>query len=828
MKLKTASRQPRPWLLLFLFCSIGYFNVLKAQNTGNKRATISGYVTDIANGEALIGATVQDARSKKGTSTNTYGFFSLTLPAGDSVTLLVTYLGYKPQGYRMLLTEDVQQNVALSENNVLREVEIVAERYERIEERAQMSRIDVPIEQIKNVPALLGEKDVLKALQLLPGVSGGGEGQSGIYVRGGGPDQNLILLDGVPVYNASHLFGFFSVFNTDAIKDVSLIKGGFPARYGGRLSSVIEINMKEGNDQEFHGEGSIGIIASKLTLEGPIVKGKSSFIVSGRRTYIDLLARPLIKSALSSEGADGVFGYFFDDVNAKVNYKLSDKDHVYLSYYGGRDKFYTRISEDDDFQDGVTRSEYRSTNAAGFGWGNRTAALRWNHVFSPKLFSNTTLTYSRYRFNTGIDFVNEESENGQLQYIQDFKLDYLSGINDWAGRIDFEYSPNPSHYVRFGASSIFHTFKPGKFTSRIYTAEVGQDTSELKTNFIEKDIPATELAMYVEDDWKITDRFRINAGLHFTGFLLNDDNYWSLQPRLNARYLFDKGWSAKASFSTMQQFIHLLTNESIGLPTDLWLPATERIKPQEAWQVAVGGAKTFGKDYEVSIEAFYKEMDNVIAFKEGASAFQFQNWEDRVAQGQGEAYGAEFFIQKKRGRFSGWVGYTLSWANRQFDEINFGRVFPYKYDRRHDFEITGSYKITKRFTVGATWVYATGNTLTFPNASYLGPPAYSFEDNGSGFGNFLQSSQHTPERNNFRFPPTHRLDVGFDFHKKKKRYERTWSFGAYNAYSRRNPFFLFSDTETEVLPSGQVRTKTVLKKQALFPIIPYINWSFKF
>jgi TonB-dependent Receptor Plug Domain/TonB dependent receptor/CarboxypepD_reg-like domain len=828
MSAKTIFRWPRAFVWICALAGLGHFNVLTAQTNTSQRATISGYVTDIASGEALIGATVQDVNSRKGTSTNTYGFFSLTLPAGDSVTLLVTYLGYKPQGYRLLLTNDVQQNVALSEQNVLQEVVIKAERYERIEERAQMSRIDVPIEQIKNVPALLGEKDVLKALQLLPGVSGGGEGQSGIYVRGGGPDQNLILLDGVPVYNASHLFGFFSVFNTDAIKDVSLIKGGFPARYGGRLSSVIEINMKEGNDQEFHGEGSIGIIASKLTLEGPIIKGKSSFIVSARRTYIDILARPLIVSALRAEGSDGVFGYFFDDVNAKVNYRLSDKDRLYLSYYGGRDKFYSRIDDSDEYNADGNRYEYETSNSANFGWGNRTAALRWNHVFTPKLFSNTTLTFSRYRFNTGVEVEDINRLNSQTQSVQNFDLNYVSGINDWAGRIDFDYLPNPSHYVRFGASAIAHSFRPGRFTSRIYNAEVGLDTSETKTNFIEPNIAATELGVYVEDDWKVTDRLRINAGLHFAGFVLNDDNYWSLQPRFNARYLFDKGWSAKASFSTMRQFIHLLTNETIGLPTDLWLPATDKVKPQDAWQVAVGGAKTFGKDYEVSIEAFYKEMNNVIAFREGASAFQFQNWEERVAQGLGTAYGAEFFVQKKRGRFSGWMGYTLSWAWRQIDDINFGKRYPYKYDRRHDFEVTGSYKLTKRVSLAGTWVFSTGNALTFQNARYIGPDPGGFGGNGNPFLNFIYENTHTPERNNFRFPATHRLDVGIEFHKQKKRYERTWAFGAYNAYSRRNPFYLYTDTEARLLPDGSIVSETVLKQQALFPIIPYINWSFKF
>ncbi|MBN8682362.1 MAG: TonB-dependent receptor [Chitinophagales bacterium] len=793
--------------------------LLSGSALAQQRFTLSGTITDRSSGEALIGATVQELYSKKGVSANTYGFYSLTIPAADSILLSVSYVGYKPLLLKTALQANQRLDLSLELASVLKEVEIVGQRYERIEERAQMSRIDIPIEQIKNVPALLGEKDVLRALQLLPGVSGGGEGQSGIYVRGGGPDQNLILLDGVPVYNASHLFGFFSVFNADAIKDVSLIKGGFPARYGGRLSSVIEINMKEGNENEFHGEGSIGIVASKLTLEGPIKKGRSSFIVSGRRTYIDLLARPIIKSAFRSDGGEGVAGYFFDDVNAKVNYRLSNKDRLYLSFYGGNDDFYLRFTEKSGSANSVNRYEDKFSN--GLGWGNRTAALRWNHVFSPKLFANTTATFSRYKFETDFAYTSRYFENNVQTESEDFVLNYLSGIRDWAVKMDFDYVPDPAHYVRFGANVIYHTFQPGQFRSRIESISPN-DSSKINTNFIEPNVFATEFAAYAEDDWKVTDRLRVNAGLHFSGFAQKGQPYFSLQPRLNARYLFAGNWSLKAGFSTMQQYIHLLTNETIGLPTDLWLPSTDKIKPQRSWQVALGAAKTFNKEYECSIELFYKEMDNVIAFNEGASAFEFQNWEDRVSQGLGTAYGAEFFIQKKKGKFTGWVGYTLSWAWRQFDNINFGERYPYKYDRRHDFEITGAYKFNKRVSLAATWVYATGNAVTFANSRYIGPQPYD------SFAPFLYEQEHTPERNNFRMPAYHRLDFGIDFTKQKRRYSRTWSFGAYNGYSRANPFFLFRDSNVSFNPDGTTTRTEVLKKAALFPIVPYFNWSFKF
>jgi TonB-dependent Receptor Plug Domain/CarboxypepD_reg-like domain/TonB dependent receptor len=794
-----------------VFCIVlgfvfGGFVPISAQKA--QKYTISGYVADKGSGERLIGANVFDRKSGLGTVTNTYGFFSITL-SSDTVRLTVTYLGFNPQLETFILVEDKKLNYRLDEANSLKEVVITAERYERIEERAQMGRIDVPIEQIKSIPALLGEKDVLKALQLLPGVSAGGEGQSGIYVRGGGPDQNLILLDGVPVYNASHLFGFFSVFNTDAIKDVTLTKGGFPARYGGRLSSVIEINMKEGNDQEYHGEGAVGIIASRLTVEGPIKKGVSSFILSGRRTYIDILAQPFIKASLKSNGQEGKFGYFFHDVNAKVNYKFGDRDRVFLSFYGGKDKFYADIGEPDQ----GNGSSFSSSN--GIGWGNVTSALRWNHLLTKQIFANTTLTYSRYNFNTKAAAVDKFRSNNKPQE-SSFYLSYFSGIDDIAAKVDFDYSPSPNHAVKFGTSIIHHTFHPGVFDTEIKSTE---DNFRLDTLLGQADVNAQEYAFYAEDDWKVGARLRINAGLHYGGFFTqNGKHYGSLQPRINTRYFLGKGWALKTAFSTMQQNILLLSNESIGLPTDLWLPATDIVKPQTSWQVGTGVAKTLGQDYEFSVEAYYKKMNNVIAFKEGASFFSFTNWETRVTQGEGDSYGAEFFVQKKTGRFSGWVGYTLSWSNRQFELINFGRKYPYRYDRRHDFEIVGSYKISKRVQLAGTWVFSTGNVVTLGTSKIYTPYEY-----------YTNINTNVTERNNYRLAPYHRFDIGIDFTKQKKRHQRTWSWGAYNAYSRANPFFLYLSNEYNYDPTtGQGTRKTVLKQTALFPIIPYVSYAFKF
>ncbi len=774
-----------------------------------QKYTISGYISDADSGEMLIGANAFDFKTSSGTVSNTYGFFSMTLPQ-DSVYLTVSYIGYQPQTFAFDLTKDVEMNVKLSSSVSLEVVEVTATKNgEPIEEQTQMSTVSIPVAQIKKLPAFLGETDIFKALQLLPGIQSGGEGQSGLYVRGGSPDQNLILLDGVPVYNASHLFGFFSVFNADAIKDVNLIKGGFPARYGGRLSSVLDIKMKEGNMKKFKGAGSIGLISSKLTLEGPIIKDKTSFIVSARRTYIDVLARPLIQSAFSQDGGEGNAGYFFYDMNAKVNHKFSDKDRLFLSFYSGRDKFYFDATE--RFEEDVNKQSF------GFGWGNVTSAVRYNHVWGNRLFSNVTLTYSKYDFNTSGD--NEDTYQSNGETVTDgFKLNYDSGITDYAAKIDFDFVPNPNHFIRFGVNYINHEFDPGTFNVGFTTENI-----EIDTTFGQPIVNANEFAFFLEDDFKIGSKLKINAGLHFSGFGLDKGKiYTSLQPRIGARYLLPGKSSIKASFATMQQYVQFLTNENLSLPTDLWLPTTDRVLPQTSWQVAAGFAKTFRKQYEISIEGYYKQMKNVISYAEGASFISFGDWQDNVAQGEGEAYGGEFLLRKKEGKLTGWIGYTLNWTWRKFDDINFGERYPYKYDRRHDLSIVGIYDFNDRISLSGSWVYGSGNAYTLGEAVYSG----AFPQ-GAGENTFLDNffTQYYQDRNNQRTPAYHRFDIGVNFTKQKKFWKRTWSFGAYNLYNRANPFFLYLDSVPSDTGTGR---KTVLKQIALFPVIPYFNWSFEF
>ncbi|MFK7755341.1 MAG: TonB-dependent receptor plug domain-containing protein [Flavobacteriales bacterium] len=781
------------YFLSFLLLSC--FSVTMAQD----KHTISGYITDKSTGEALIGAYILDLRTEKVATTNVYGFYSLTLQ-GDSVELFSSYIGYSPSTNSFLLNENITLDFKLNPSVELKEAVVEASQSEPIQNDTQMSSVRLDMKMVKNLPVLLGETDLLKTLQLLPGVQSGTEGASGIYVRGGGPDQNLVLLDGVPVYNASHLFGFFSVFNADAIRDVELIKGGFPARYGGRLSSVIDVRMKEGNLNEYHGDVSIGIISAKATVEGPIKKGKSSFIVSGRRTYIDLLARPVIRSVARQNGENGNAGYFFYDFNAKLNYIINDKNRVFLSGYFGNDKAFVKY--DSSFRNGTEEFDTRLV------WGNAIVAARWNHIFSPKLFSNTTLTYSRYRLFTSIGL---NSTFDGIEQSTTFRYD--SGIDDLTAKVDFDFIPNPNANVKFGTSYINHTFTPG-----VNTLDLDIDELQLDTVFGSDRILAHEVNLYAEVDWKISDKLKMNLGLHSSNFFVEGQQYLSLQPRVAMRYMLNKKSSIKAAYSNMTQFLHLLTTSSIGLPTDLWVPVTERIKPQISDQVALGYAMTPFKGYQLSVEGYYKWMKNLIEYKDGAT-FQgtAENWQNKVETGVGWSYGAEVLLEKTSGPVTGWVGYTLSWTDRQFENINFGEKFPYRFDRRHDFSLALTYKKNDRVDCGFVYVYGTGNAVTLPVARHQGLSSSPTVSDG-GFFSF-QELDHITQRNGYRMPSYHRLDIGINFHKEKDNGTRTWSLGIYNAYNRQNPFFLFFDQENE---------ESVLKQASLFPILLSISYGFKF
>ncbi len=777
-----------------------------------QKATISGYLFDRASGERLISANVVEPKSYLGTTTNTYGFYSLTLPKGEK-KLIYSFVGFKSVEVNINLEKDTIISLGLDLNDAIEEVTVYGRGGSRIE-NTEMSVVELPIQQIQKIPLILGEPDLLKVLQLLPGVQSGAEGTSGMYVRGGGPDQNLFLLDGVPIYNVNHLFGFFSVFNPSALKTVKLYKGGFPARFGGRLSSVIDINMKEGDMKKFHGEASVGIISSRFAFEGPIIKDKTSFIISGRRTYADALIQPYLKLV---QGDDMSVGYYFYDLNAKINHIFSDRSRLYLSGYFGQDKFYMS-NEDEYYSDNV---KFITEDDANINWGNGTGALRWNYVISSKLFSNFILTYSKYNFDIGFEY-NLENTSTKKSSSDMFK--FFSGIEDISAKAEFDYFPNPIHSIKFGANYIYHTFRPGVNHFKINDDE--QTSFNFDTIIGNPNIYANEFSVFAEDNFDLGEIFKVNLGAHFSGFSVQDCFYPSLEPRASIRIKASDIWSVKASYTMMSQNIHLLSSSTISLPTDLWLPTTKRIKPQNSHQIGIGTFITLPENLELSIEGYYKTMNNMIEYKDGASySISSKGWEDQVELGKGWSYGGEFLLEKKVGKTTGWIGYTLSWTQRQFENINFGKPFFARYDRRHDISVTISHEFNKDIDASVTWVYGTGNAVTLGKQKFK-----ENEELSDGYYSYNNYLTYYEGRNNFRMPAYHRLDVGVNFHRKFKFGSRTISLSVYNTYNRKNPFYLYWGWSDEVEQNNNYTedSKPALIQVSIFPIIPSISYTYKF
>jgi len=788
---------------------------------GQKSHTVSGYVTDGVSSETLISATVLDLRSGMGAVTNAYGFYSLTLPEGD-VELVTRYIGYRTRTDAFRLEGDTVLALPLAAMAELDEVEIIGNRLDLGVTGSQMSAIDIPVEQIKAVPAMFGETDVLKALQLLPGVQNGAEGTAGLYVRGGAPDENLLLLDGVPVYNVNHMFGLFSVFNPDAIKNVTLYKGSFPAHYCGRLSSVVDIRMKDGDMYKWHGDVAVGFVSSKVNVEGPIVKGKTSVNISARRTYSDIFLNAalwgadLIDREIDLHGA--MMGYYFDDLNVKVNHKFSDRDRLYVSFYNGDDDIYFRLRDREG-------RDYSQKVRFGWKWGNMVGAARWNHVVSSRLFMDISANYTQYRHHMGIKLDETDKRSKLTQHME---VDMRSGIFDETARADFHWSPSPQHEVRFGSYYTHHLFRPDVATIAFrYKQEQTADADAHEENVNErtgqKDIDAHEAQAYIEDNITLWDGVaKVNAGLSTSFFHVGGRSYFSPEPRLSGRVLLADNLSLKAGYAYMSQYVHLLSNNSLSLPTDLWVPVTERILPEKAHQWALGLFYNL-KDYcDLSLEGYYKRSDNLLEYREGVSFMTGStDWQDKVAMGRGWSYGVELMAQRSVGKLNGWVAYTWSHTRRLFDRpdmvLNNGRPFNAKYDRRHEVDITGNYKFSDRFDLSATWVYATGNCGTVYTQYFLSPT------NENGWATTLG---YAPERNNFRLNPYHRLDLGLNFHRVlAKRVLRTLNISVYNAYNHNNPFLIYTDEEYN--PDNKT-WRTALKQVALFPIIPTISYGLKF
>lgn len=742
--------------------------------------TLSGYIKDEHSKESLAGASVFSTNYKIGASTNEYGFFSITIPKADTLGLVVSYIGYKPQAKKLFIKNSLRLDILLEPNAAeLSEVVVSANRNDNNVNRAQMGVLDVPIKSINTLPVLAGERDLMKILQFLPGVQQGQEGTTGFFVRGGNSDQNLVQLDEATIYNPNHIFGLFSTFNVNALKGVSLIKGGFPAKYGGRLSSILDISMKDGDKENFHVEGGIGLLSSNITIQGPLEKGKSSFIVSGRRSYIDLLTKPFMPN-----GINGV-NYYLYDFNAKLNYELGKNDHLFLGYFTGKDN-----------------AVYTGTNSLNFNidFGNTTSNVRWNHIFGDKLFSNTSLIFNDYHLGLATDQGNYYS----MLY---------TGIKDITLKSDFTFMPGPNHEVKAGFSYTNHTLFPGAVSGKI--PKKGNRLVVNPDSIAQQ--YSNEAAFYISDELKINDMLSVSYGIRAPFFVSGSKTYTFVEPRITAKLSLNETTSLKASYTEMNQFMHLVPNSTASMPTDIWLTSSAKVKPENSKQIALGLFKNFDNNgIETSVEVYYKTMTNQVLFKEGTQITLKSNIEDMLTFGDGNSYGIEFFAKKNFGKLTGWVSYTLSKTTELFPDLNYGKEFPFTYDRRHNLSATAIYELSKRWTVSADFTLYSGSAFTLPSGKVF------VSDEGSLYDNIYYDYT---TRNNARLPIYHRLDVSFSNKKHVKIFglpcEREWVFGVYNLYSRQNPYFVYLTTD-------YLTKQPVAKQVSLLPIIPSVSFNFKF
>jgi len=768
-------------IILLIFTNI----LLFAQNN----VSISGFIYDKLTGEVLIGATIYEKNSKTGTITNEYGFYSLTVKTNDSLDLVISFLGYKPLNLKILQKHKKQLDFHLIPGIALDVVTITATKEENIVTRNETGVVRLPMKTIKTLPNLFGEVDIIKAYQLTPGVQSGGEAKSNLYVRGGSPDQNLILLDDVPLYYVAHFGGFFSVFNADAINDVKLIKGGFPARYGSRLSSVLDIRMKEGNMQKLSVQGTIGLLSSKISIEAPIIKNKLSFIVSARKNLLPIFK--LMRTNLS---------YNFYDLNTKLNYRLSSKDKLFFSYYMGDDIV--------AMKENTIISKHNST----VKWGNTLLAFRWNHIYNNKLFSNVTLSNTYYRYKNVFEYKIETDSISKNMYNS-----LLTGINDFNFKADYTYLINSKINFKFGENSIYHTFIPNdeKFS------QSGTEVITIDENYSNK-VNAIENAIYLESELKFN-KVNTNLGVRYSSYHVKNNNYYSLEPRILLNYILKEDLSLKYSFSKMNQYVHLLTYSGTGMPSDYWMPTNENVKPENSIQNTLGIAKTFyNHKFELSVEAYHKTLNNLITFIPGKSLLgNLDNWEKVIEKGgSGLNYGIEFFLQKKTGNTTGWLGVTLAKAKRTFENLNNGKSYSFKYDRLLDISIVANHKIKKGIVLSATWTYGTGYPITLATEHY--------SINGKDI--FIYK-----EKNSYKMRDYHRLDVAVNFKKKTKWGERTWTISVFNLYNRQNPYYYYYDRKLLDVTNNSssysftpVYGELKLYQKSLFSIFPSASYSFKF
>ncbi|WP_438269909.1 TonB-dependent receptor domain-containing protein [Parabacteroides goldsteinii] len=797
-----------------------------------KQVTVSGFVRDKRSAESLIGASVYEAHSRVGTASNNFGFFSLTLPPGD-ITIRSSYIGYTSHQHILNgLERDTVLAIELEPSASLEEVVITGQSNDKQSVLStQMGALEINQQTIRSTPVMFGEADIIKTLQLTPGVSAGTEGTAGMYVRGGNVDENLFLIDGNPVYQINHIGGIFSAFNPEAISGMDFFKSGFPSRYGGRLSSVVDVHTKEGNMKEYHGSASIGLISGNLNFEGPIIKDRTSFNIGLRRTWLDVLSAPAVAIANKITKKDGTrlrARYAFHDLNLKVNHIFNDRSRMYLSLYNGNDVLKGGST---DFPDQDSDNNYNYDSDVSLRWGNIMATAGWTYVFNNRLFGKVSGVFTRYHSrlrNTEHDVVGNE---GDEDYSDSFRENETNtGITDFGLRTSFDYLPASAHHIRFGGDYLVHRFHPEYNRSVAY--EKNEETSvEIGQEFANDLLWGHEAGVYAEDDWTLSSAVRLNAGLRFSLFNVQGKTYTGLEPRVSLRWLLDDNLSFKASYSRMNQYVHLISNSFISLPTDAWMPVTRKLKPLISDQVSAGFYYNLNKEYNFSVEGYYKTLDNLLEYRDGHTFTpSFVNWEDKLTAGEGRSYGAEFMVRKETGRTTGWVGYGLSWSDRQFDELNQGARYPARFDNRHKLNIVVMHKISPKVELSAAWSYASGNHVTLSLENYYENGTGSPTNNDNRYMGASESIDYYEGRNNYQLPAYHRLDLGIKIYRPKKKGRMgIWTVSIYNVYSRMNPFMIYKSDKTVPDPgSSYGKNVPVFKTIGIMPIIPSISYTYKF
>ncbi len=802
-----------------------------------KQVTVSGFVRDKRSAESLIGASVYESGSRVGTASNNFGFFSLTLPGGD-ITIRASYIGYTGRLYNLTgLERDTVLTIELEPSASLQEVVVTGQSTSKQSVLStQMGALEINQQTIRSTPVMFGEADIIKTLLLTPGVSSGTEGTAGMYVRGGNVDENLFLIDGNPVYQINHIGGIFSAFNPEAISGMDFFKSGFPSRYGGRLSSVVDVHMKEGNMKEYHGSATLGLISGNLNFEGPIVKDRTSFNISLRRTWLDVLSAPALAIANKITKKDGIrtrARYAFHDLNLKVNHIFNDRSRMYFSLYNGNDVLKGGSTDyPSDFYSDV--KSYNYDTDVSLRWGNIMATTGWTYVFNNRLFGKFSGVFTRYHSklrSTELDIEGKEGESGYSERFSENSTN--TGIMDLGVRTSFDYLPVHSHHIRFGGDYLVHRFRPEY--NRSSSFDKSQDfISNINKEYANDLLWGHEAGVFAEDDWTLLPSVRINAGVRFSLFNVQGKTYTGVEPRVSLRWLLADNLSFKASYSRMNQYVHLISNSFISLPTDAWMPVTRKLKPLLSDQVSAGFYYDLNKTYSFSVEGYYKTMENLLEYRDGHTFTpSYLNWEDKLTAGDGRAYGAEFMVRKETGRTTGWIGYGLSWADRKFDELNLGERYPARFDNRHKLNIVVMHKISPKVEISAAWSYASGNHVTLSLENYMENGSLNYV-HGNGYDLPYTGSwgiDYYEGRNNYQLPAYHRLDLGIKIYRPKKKGRMgIWTVSIYNVYSRMNPFMIHK-TDKEVRdPSSSYGYKVVpvFKTVGIMPIIPSVSYTYKF